>query len=162
MQARLLGNAKALLVLGLGTLKPNILGDDFVRHIAAGRYEVAARPQVPAPERLAQLSAIHQEVVRGLALYRLHHAARSQVGRYVQQQVHVIRTDMAAHDLNLMRAADLANQIPHFDRDVATEDRLAIFRAEHEMVVQTMNGVGGSAIPFHGSTTYRKPPKGFA
>ena len=29
--------------------------------------------------------------------------------------------------------------------DVAPKDRLAIFRAEHEVVVQLMNGVGGSA-----------------
>src|SRR2546429_9083504 len=66
MQARLLGNPKALRVRGLGTLEANILGDHLVRHIAAGRHEVATRPQVPTPERVAQLSAIHQEVMGGL------------------------------------------------------------------------------------------------
>ena len=36
MQASRLGNAKALLVLGLGPLEANILGDDLVGHVAAG------------------------------------------------------------------------------------------------------------------------------
>ena len=162
MQAWLLGNAKALLVLGLGTLEPNIFSDDLVRHIAAGRDEVATRPQVPSLERLAQLSAVHQEMVGGLALDRLHHAARSQLRRDFEQQMHMVRSDVTFQDFDIVRAADFADQIAHFDRDVASKDRLAILRAEHEVVVQLMNGVGGSAIPFHGPTAYRKPPEGFA
>ena len=58
MQARLFANSKVLVVLGLDTLQLNIFSHDVVRHIAAGRDEVATRPQVPAPERLAALSAI--------------------------------------------------------------------------------------------------------
>ncbi len=44
MQTGLLGNAKALLVLGLGPLEPNIFGDDLVGHVAAGRDKVATGP----------------------------------------------------------------------------------------------------------------------
>jgi hypothetical protein len=40
VQAWLIGNSKALLVLGLGTSEPNRLGNDLVGHIAAGRDEV--------------------------------------------------------------------------------------------------------------------------
>src|SRR5713101_4887195 len=94
MQALRLGNSKALLVLGLGTLEANIFGDDLVRHIAAGRDEVATRPQVPTPERLAQLSSIQQEMVGGLALDRLHHAARSQMRRDLELQMYMVRADM--------------------------------------------------------------------
>ncbi len=110
-QTGLLGNAKALLVLGLGPLEPNIFGDDLVRHVAAGRDEVATSPQVPTPERLAQLPSILQEVMGGLALDRLHHAARSQVRRHIEEQVHMIRPDVASQDLDLVRAANLADQI---------------------------------------------------
>ena len=80
--------------------------------------------------------------------------------RYLEQQMNVVRPDVAPEDLDVVRAADLPNQIAHLDRDVATEHRLAILRAEYEMVVQLMNGMGGSAIPFHEPTTYRKPPEG--
>src|SRR5712692_5559785 len=160
MQAWLLGNSKALLVLGLGTLEANIFRDDLVRHVAAGRYEVATRPQVPTPEQLAQLSSIHQEMVGGLALDRLHHTARSQVRRHVEQQMHMVRPDVAPQDLDIMRSTDLSNQIADVRGNVTAEHRLAILRAEHEVVVQLMNSMGGSAVPFHGSTTYRKPPEG--
>ena len=112
MQAWLLGNPKALLVLGLGPLVANILSDDVVGQIAAGRDEVATRPQVPTPERLAQLSTIHQEVMGGLPLDRLHHAARSQVRRHVEQQMHMIRPDVTVEDVDFIRAADFADQLP--------------------------------------------------
>ena len=135
MHALRLGDAKALLVLGLGPLEPNIVGDDLVRHIAAGRDEVATRPQVPTPERLAQLSAIHQEVVGGLALDRLHHAARSQMRWNLELQMYMVRPDVALKDFDVVRAADFADQVPDLDRDVASTDRLAILRAEHEVVV---------------------------
>src|SRR5713101_8224806 len=104
MQALRLGNSKALLVLGLGTLEANIFGDDLVRHIAAGRDEVATRPQVPTPERLAQLASIHQEMVGGLALDRLHHAARSQMRGHLELQVYMVRSDMALEDFDIVRA----------------------------------------------------------
>src|SRR5438876_770957 len=148
MQAWLLGNPKALLVLGLGPLEANILGDHLVRHIAAGRYEVATRPQVPAPERLAQLPSIHQEVVGGLALDRLHHPARSQLRGHIEQKMYVVGSDVAPQNLNIMRSTDLPNQIADVRGDFTAEHRLAILRAEHEVIVQLMNSVGGSTIPF--------------
>ena len=149
VQALRIGDSKALLVLGLGTLEPNILGNDLVGYLAAGRDEVATRPQVPSPERLAQLSAVHQEMVGGLALDRLHHAARSQMRGHLELQVYMVRSDMALEDFDIVRAADFADQIADLDRDVASKDRLAILRAEHEMVVQLIHGMGGSAIRFH-------------
>src|SRR5436190_2660151 len=145
----LLADSKALLVLGLGPLEANILGDHLIRHIAAGRYEVATRPQVPAPERLAQLSPIHEQVVGGLPLNRLHHAARGELRRYFELQVHMVRPDVTLENLDVVRAADLADQIPHLDRDVASKDRLAILRAEDEMVVQLINGMGGATVRVH-------------
>ena len=100
MQASQLADPKALLVLGLGTLQPNILGHDFVSHIPTGRDEVATGPQVPTPERLAQPSAIHEEMMGRLPLDRLHHAARSQIWGHAQQQVHMIGTHVPAQDFD--------------------------------------------------------------
>ena len=47
----LLANSKAVVVLGLGTLQPNIVGNRLVRDVPAAAHEVATRPQVPTPER---------------------------------------------------------------------------------------------------------------
>src|SRR6266849_1950381 len=76
----LLANLKAVVVLGLATLQPNIFGNRLVRHVPAAAREVATPPQVPTPERRPQPSIILEEMMRGLPLNRLHHTARREVG----------------------------------------------------------------------------------
>src|SRR5881296_3118733 len=126
MQAHLLADSKVLVVLGLDTLQPNILSYDVVRHIAAGRDEVATRPQVSAPERLAELSTIHEQMVRGLPLNRLHDAARSKMRRDAQQQMNMIRTHVPFQNLDIIRPTDLSDQVSDVRRYVPAQDRLAI------------------------------------
>jgi len=153
---------EAVAVLGLGTLKPNILGNRFVGHIAAARDEVAASPQVPTPERRPQPSIILEEMVRGLPLNRLHYTARREVGRGTQQQVDMVGTDMPLQDLDVLTPTDFPDQIPQGVADLPAQDRLAILRGEHEMVVQAIDRVGRSPQLAHGRPSYRKPPEGFA
>ena len=162
MQAWLLGNPKAVVVLGLGTLEPNIFRNRLIRHIAAGRDEVATRPQVPTPELRPQLSMTGEEMMRGLPLNRLHDTARREVWRDTQQQVHVVRPDVALQNLDVLASTDLADQVAHFDSDVAPEHRLPILRDEHEMVVARIHGMAGPTILVHDRPAYRKPPEGVA
>src|ERR671918_1693055 len=86
----LLANPKAVSVLGLGTLKLNILRNRLVRDVPAAGDEIATRPQVPTPELRPQPSVILEEMVGRLALDRLHHPARRQVGRGTQQQMDMV------------------------------------------------------------------------
>src|SRR6266849_2760166 len=160
MQAWLLGNAKAVVVWGLGTLQPNIFRNRLVRHIAAGRNEVATRPQVPTPELRPQLSMTGKQMMRGLPLDRLHDTARREVWRDTQQQMHVVRPDVALQNLYVLASTDLPDQIAHLDSDVAPEHRLAILRDEHEMVVARVHRMAGSTILPHGRASYRNPPEG--
>ena len=81
----LLANLEAVVVLGLGTLEPNILGNCLVGHIATTRDEVPTPPQVPTPERRPQPSIILEAMMRGLPLNRLHHTARREMGWDTQQ-----------------------------------------------------------------------------
>jgi hypothetical protein len=85
---------EAVAVLGLGTLKANILGNRFVGHIAAARDEVAAPPHGPTQERRPQPSIILEEVMGAFPLNRLHYTARREVGRGAQQQMDMVGTDM--------------------------------------------------------------------
>lgn len=135
MQARLLGDSKVLVVLGLDTLQPNILSNDVVGHIAAGRDEVATRPQVSAPERLTELSTIHQQMVRRLPLNRLHDAARSKMRRHAQQQMYMVRTHVPLQNVDIVRPTDLPNHVSDLRRHFPAQDRLAILRDEHEVIV---------------------------
>ena len=75
---------------------------------------------------------IGQQVMRGLALYRLHDATRRQVRRDAEQQMDVIGPNVSLHNLNVVRPADLPNQIPHLRADLTAEHRLAILRGEDE------------------------------
>jgi hypothetical protein len=158
----LLANLKAVVVLGLGTLEPNILGNRLVRHIATTRDEVAAPPQVPTPERRPQPSIILEEMVGGLPLNRLHHTTRREVGWGTQQQMDMIGPHVPVENLDVLTATDFPNQIPHTLTDLPHQYRLAILGGEHEVVVQTIDSVGGSTQFAHGRPSYRKPPEGFA
>src|SRR6266852_2485276 len=72
----LFANFEAVVILGRGTLQPNILGNRLVGHITAARHEIAAPPQVPTPERRPQPSIILEEIMGGLPLNRLHYTTR--------------------------------------------------------------------------------------
>ena len=86
----LLAALEAVAGLRLGTLEPNIFRNHLVGHIAATRDEVAASPQVPAPERRPQPSIILEEMVGGLPLDRLHYTTRREMGWGTQQQVDMV------------------------------------------------------------------------
>src|SRR3989442_12728232 len=90
MQAGSFANLKAVIVRGLGTLEPNILGNRLVGDVPAAAHEVATPPQVPTPERRPQPSIILEEMMRGLPLNRLHHTARREMGRGTQQQMDMV------------------------------------------------------------------------
>jgi hypothetical protein len=158
----LLADLEAVVVLGLGTLEPNILGNRLVGDVPAAAHEVAAPPQVPTPERRPQPSIILEEMMGGLALDRLHHTARREMGWGTQQQVDMVGSHVPLENLDVLTPADFPDQIPHRVADLPHQDRLAILRGEHEVVVQTINAVGGSTQFAHSRPSYRKPPEGFA
>ena len=134
----------------------------FVRDLAAAAHEVATRPQVPTPILRAQPPVIGQEVMGGLALYRLHDPARRQVRRDTEQQMDMIGPNVPLQNLNVMASTNLPNQIPHLRANITAEHRLAILRDEHEVIMQRVDRVGGSTVLLHGRPSYRKPPEGFA
>jgi hypothetical protein len=74
----------------------------------------------------------------------------------------MFRPDMPLQNLNVLCPTNLSNQLAKFAPDVTAEHRLAILRDEHEMVVQTIHGMGRSAVLAHRRASYRKPPEGVA
>src|SRR5262249_27948692 len=149
MQTMLLTDLEPLVVLGLSPLSPNVLRNHFIGHVPARTDEVAPGPPVLAPELLAQTTAFVQQVMGAFALNGLHHAARSQVGRYAQEQVHMVGPYVARHHLNVVAPTNLADQVPHLLGNLAPQDRLAGLGGEDEMVVQLIDSVGGSTVRAH-------------
>jgi hypothetical protein len=65
-------------------------------------------------------------------------------------------------DLNVERSTEFPHEIPHLPANFAAQDRLAILRDEHEVIVQAIHRMGGPTQFAHGRRSYRKPPEGFA
>src|SRR5262245_11721548 len=146
MQTRLLADLEPLVILGLSTLSPNVLRNHFIGHVPTRTDEVAPHPQVLAPELLPQTTALVQQGMRAFALNGLQHAARSQGGRYAQEQVDLVGPDMARHNLNVVAPTNLADQVPPLLGNLASQDRLAVLGGEDEMIVQLIDSVGGSTV----------------
>src|SRR5438477_12271872 len=106
----LLANLEAVVVLGLGTLQPDILGNRLVGDVPAAAHEVAAPPQVPTPERRPQPSIILEEMMRGLPLNRLHDTARRERGWGTQQQVDMVGTHVTLEHFDVFTATDFQDQ----------------------------------------------------
>jgi hypothetical protein len=84
--------------------------------------------------------------VRRLAFDELHDTAWRNVRRDAQQQVHVVGSHVALQDLDVVRFADLPDQVAHPDADAPPQDRLAVLRHEHEMKMQLVDGVRPLAV----------------
>ena len=162
MQAPLLADSEAVVILGLATLHPDVLSDHFIGHVPATADEVATAPQVTTPERRPQPSIVLQEMMRTLALDRLHDAARREMGRDTDQQMDMVRPNVPFENLDILAATNLPDQVPQCLADLPTKNRLAILRGEHEVIVQAVHRMGGSPQFAHGRPSYRKPPEGFA
>ena len=74
----------------------------------------------------------------------------------------MLGTYVALQNVDVMTPTNLPDQVPQLGPNLAPQDRLAILRDEHEMVVQGIHGMGSSTILAHGRGSYRKPPEGVA
>src|SRR3989442_11199162 len=162
MQAHLFAHLEAVVVLGSGTLQPDVFRDRLVGHVAAAAYEVPSAPQVPTPERRPQPAIILEQMMRRLPFDRLHHTARREVGWGAQQQMDMVGSHVALQNFDVFTATDFPDQIPHGAAHLPDQHRLAILRGEYEMVVQRIHRMGSSTLLAHGRRSYRKPPEGFA
>ena len=70
---------------------------------------------------------------------RLHHSARRQSRRHIQQQMHMIGSHMPLHDLDIQRSANLSRQIPHLFPDLSSQSRLAVLGDEHKVISQPIH-----------------------
>lgn len=145
----LLANLKPFVILGLSTLRADVLRNHLVGHVAARTHKIAPSPQVLAPELLAQPSPLVQQRMRAFALNGRHHAARSQVRRDAQEQVDMIGAHVARENVNVVAPTNLTDQVPQGRGNLPPQDRFAGLSGEDEMGVQLINGMGRSTVGTH-------------
>ena len=69
---------------------PEILKYRFIRDVAAGRAEVASRPEVASPVTFAKLWELHLHSVRGTAFDPAHKVADRDMGWYLDEHVDML------------------------------------------------------------------------
>lgn len=96
--------------------------------------------------------------MRDLPLDGLHDLARRHVRRWhAQQQVHVVGPNVAFDDLNIVGMTDLTNQLSQPTAHIATKNRLAVLRNEHEVVVQAIGRVSALPVALHAPIVPQAP-----
>jgi hypothetical protein len=85
--------------------------DDLIGDIPTAAAEVAACPDVLAPELLAQVRKLGEQLVCGLPFEVLHPGTKGDLGRDRDKEVDGVFGDMAFEDANLLLAPDLPQQL---------------------------------------------------
>ncbi len=115
--------------------------EHLVGHIPAGCDEVPSRPKMSTPELAVELSEVPHQSVQAPPLDGVHHPARCHRRGHAQQQMHMIGSDVPLQNLDVVRLAYLSHQIPHCQRHLSPQDRLAVLWDEHELVVALVDRV---------------------
>jgi hypothetical protein len=79
--------------------------------------------------------------------------------------MHVVWTHVPLQDRDVVRLADLSNQVTQPRPDFSSQDRLAVLWDEDEVVVTLVDRVRPVTVllrTLHFIPKYRKPPEGFA
>src|SRR5258708_5222051 len=92
------------------SLRLDVLFDNFIRYIARTSGKIAACPQMLAPKLLVQFAKLNQQQAASASFQALHEFTNSQIGRYGDEQMDVIRRHMTAFDDHLQRCTGLADE----------------------------------------------------
>lgn len=115
-----------------------------------------------APELLSQCTKLLKQMMRGFTLDGLYYTARRKCGRYTQQKMNMIRTDVTTNNLYILTSAYLSYQLPDSPTHFITQHRPAVFRYEDKVIMNSVYCVRTFAIILHSNTIIPQPPKGFA
>ena len=64
----------------------------------------------------------------------------------------MVRSNVALQDFDLVRSTDQSDELARSQPDITSQNRLAVLRDEHEVVVQLINAVRALAVPLHART----------
>src|ERR1700704_3215769 len=92
---------------------------------------------------------LHHQLSRGLPLDELHDLARRQRRRTREQHMDMIPRNSSLQNLDLIRATDLAHQVPNPGPHYASEDRLAVLGDPHKMVLDIEAAMRSRPVVLH-------------
>ena len=111
----------------------DVLPDDFQRRPAAGGGEIASTPEHVLPVPLLKFGKLLAEQAAGNALEAIDQLREFDVGREIDQQVHMVAFPVELGEFNMEPLADAGENLPHCLDVNAVEDSPTILRREDQM-----------------------------
>ena len=127
----------------------DVLFDHLVRDGARGHREVAAGPQVAAPELLAQVGELLKEHPGADPLEPLDDLAHALVRAVGEQEVDMVACHLPRDDGEFMFHRDFAEQVAHPEGHLAHENRLAVLRDPDQMDLEIILAVRPTPVAWH-------------
>ncbi len=124
----------------------DILKDDVVGDIAAGRAEIAACPEVPSPVALLEPGEFSLNFVRRSALHPANNIANPKMRRDRHEHMHMIRRQDALDDGHAELGADLADDLADTQAHFACQNLEAILGDPDDVVAMIKNGVRAGVV----------------
>jgi hypothetical protein len=140
----------------------NVLHDRFIGNVTRTGHKIPASPHVPTPKRPTQTLIPHQHLPRRLAFHRLSHLADRELWRHRHKYVHTILRDISPQNLHIVSLTCLTNQISDPLCNLSSQNRLAVLRHLHKVILQVINGMARPSIVLHAASILKSSPKGKA
>jgi len=138
----------------------NVLHDHFIGHITRTGRKISPSPHVPSPKRPTQTLILHQRLPRRLSFHRLGQLTDRQIWRHRHKYVDMIRRDMPLQNLHIVSFTYLTDQVSDSLRNLPSQNRLAVLRHPHKVILQIIDGMAGLPIVFHTASILKSSPKG--
>ena len=105
-----------------------IILDDIVGNVTAGRAKVVSCPEPPVPISLAQFWEFLLDFSRGTALHTLHKLAYRNMRRNFHKHVDMVARQNAVDDVHAQFSTNLTHNRPQPFPDTSTQYLITIFR----------------------------------
>jgi hypothetical protein len=127
----------------------DVLVDHLVRDVPRRDREVAAGPQVPAPELLPEVGELLKENPGRGALEPLDNGADALVGAVGEEEVDMVACDLPREDLEFALHGDLADEVADPEGDRPDEDRFPVLRDPDQVDLAVKSGVRADPVLSH-------------
>lgn len=137
-----------ILVL-IDVLVRDVLRHHLIGHVSGTAAEVPTRPNMPTPELLLPVRELRYQVVRRFPLQPLQQPADRYLRWDRHHQMHVVLGYVPLHNLDLMLAANVPDQVPDARGYLSGQSRSPVFRNPDQMQMDLENGVRAASIFWH-------------
>ena len=130
-------------------LLSDVLSDHLVGDGARGHREIAARPQVAAPELFAQVGELFEEHAGADPLEPLHDLAHTLMRAVAKQEVDMVACHLPRDNGQFPFHRDFAQEVAHAEGHRPHEYRLAVLRDPDQVDLEGIFAVRLSSVAWH-------------